>query len=591
MTWRRPIMAAIVLAILVAVFAAGEWSRHKTAQREEARERLFHQDPQNVVRLEIENEEGRIVLARGENGWRLVEPLDDQADVAQVLSLLQILDASITLNRFATTNLKEYGLDDPAASVRVEFKDGAAVRVLVGDDAPQPQKVYATIEGSGEVFIVNRAVRVGLEKEAFDFRDKTIIPAVPESVMSVRLENADGVMEAVRDEPGGPWRLIQPLEYPADPARMESLLRRLHINKLLAYVDPEDASTTATAWFDRPAATISITWRPPLSDDLQTAVLAAGPGHEAAKAWYARRPEKNDLFLIGSEVMEELSRAPDQFRDKVVFSLRPADVASVEMTLGRETYTLLRTQSGRWIFSDDPESDVFQRGTDLFVENLLTLHAELFVTDSPGPLQDYGLEPPRLMAIVHGAGGEMEGLAIGALSPEKSIVYARPLGGNVVLGLKWTALSAIFKFRIDLTDKQLIDPRIVNDDVVRIITTEGGETRILERRGDKVSLLSAEGKSLGEVSPVSALDYVTRYAALQFHRVVQPGDVAAADAGLDKPVFAARLENDKGEAVATVEFGAMLDDKIFMRFDENKIYLMKLDDWKDLTTLYRRLLK
>lgn len=591
MTWRRPIMAAIVLAALAAIYFAGGWALRQAAMREEQRERLLPQDAGNIARLEIENDHGRIVIERGADEWRITEPVSDRVDESQLAMLLQFLNATTTINRFTPGDLSQYKLDDPPVALHVTFQDGSQAKVLLGSDAPQPQKIYAMIDGAGSAFLLNRAILVTLDKDDFAFRDKTILAAMPETIMDIRLQNATGAMHAIRDEPGGPWRLTQPVEYPADDEQINGLIRRLSINKLLGYVEPEDVLTSPTTWQSHPEATLSITWQPPLGEAAQTLNLIAGPKHPVATAWYAKRQDRDDIFLIGAEVMEEMLRPPDQYRDKQLFTMRPDDVTSVEMTLGRENYTLERNAKGEWIFSTDAAANVFNPAANLFLDNLLALKAETFETDTPGPLAEYGLEPPRLLAVITGRDGQKEGMSIGALSAEKSIVYVRKLGENVILGLKWTTLSSVYKFKIDLTDRRLIDQQAVGEDVVRIITTEGGETRTLERRGDKCFLKNSSGDVISEVSPISALDYITRFATLQYYRTVPENEITPADAGLDKPIFTARLEDKHDRAVATLEFGSMMDDKIFMRLDGRSIYMMKLDDWKDLSTLYHRLLK
>src|SRR5690606_24760259 len=116
MMWRRSIWAALILAALVAVFAAGEWAQRRAAQREEAQGRFLPLSGESVERLEIENEDGRIVLERAQEGWRMTEPVEDGADFSTVQTLLQFFNAALTTNRFEPRNLPEYGLDPPAVS-------------------------------------------------------------------------------------------------------------------------------------------------------------------------------------------------------------------------------------------------------------------------------------------------------------------------------------------------------------------------------------------------------------------------------------------------------------------------------------------
>ncbi|GAB4312688.1 MAG: hypothetical protein Kow0059_03390 [Candidatus Sumerlaeia bacterium] len=588
MTWRRPAAAAVVFVVLAAVFVIGEVHRREAARAREHSEQLLPTESQRAVRLEIEKDDGRIVLERGDQGWRMTHPIDCRADQGRVTSILNVLDAALVMHRFPAQRLSDYGLDKPALECAVSFENGDAVHLLIGRDAPQPHKTYAMIRGQNEIFLITRSLRQQLERSVFDFRDKSLLDAPPEEVIWLRLVNAAGTLEARHDPAAGQWQMERPAARSADGDRLNALLRRMQTSKALAFVQ-DDYLTSAPAWFRRPVAVLTVVRRQPLSDGPTTATLIVGAHNREADAWYARHPGSNEVFVIGEEAVEALTQAPDQFRDKRLFSLRPADVAELEMRLGKGHY-LLRRSGGRWVFDDDPGVTVNVKAVELLLENLLSLQAESFEADDVAVPAEFGLDPPRMTAIVRPVDGSEQGVEVGARATDRPVVYVRRLGENSVLGLKWTLLGGIYKFREDLTDKHLLEPGLL-DRVTCVVTTEGNDTRLLKLKGQRCFVTDEQGKTLSEVSLVSALDYVTAFEALQYYRRVPEGEVSAADAGLDHPVFSVRLLEAEGGEAASFEFGAMMDDKIFLRFNGDEFYLVKLDDWKDLTALYHRLTK
>ena len=90
--------------------------------------------------MELKRKNGDdIVLTRvGPENWKITSPQSlfaDQTTVSAMLTDLSLLDADRIIEEKAS-DLKAYGLDQPAVKVSVTSKDGKSQNILIGDDTP-----------------------------------------------------------------------------------------------------------------------------------------------------------------------------------------------------------------------------------------------------------------------------------------------------------------------------------------------------------------------------------------------------------------------------------------------------------------------
>lgn len=143
--------------------------------------------------------EGRVVLARGDGGFRLVRPLDDVADPAAVDELLGAL-AGLSAERFVDApdvSAAELGLAPPRGRVSVELAGGRPP-VVVEIGAPRA-------EGRGHAFRVGRQVFVA-ESPLADLVARSPRAWQSPALTSFELYRVDEVTVAGAD---GPLRLTR----------------------------------------------------------------------------------------------------------------------------------------------------------------------------------------------------------------------------------------------------------------------------------------------------------------------------------------------------------------------------------------------
>ena len=158
-----------VLFVPAAVLA----SLKKNADDFESRE-VFGGAPADMTRLEILRGRGRLVFARKQGAWWLVEPISDLADGAEVDRLAaSLLGLRVRDFIHGSQELAAIGLNPALFRVSLTGAKGAVTAVDFGATRSDGNTVYARRDG--QVLTVERDVVDELSKEAEAFRGRSLI--------------------------------------------------------------------------------------------------------------------------------------------------------------------------------------------------------------------------------------------------------------------------------------------------------------------------------------------------------------------------------------------------------------------------------
>src|SRR5260370_28530038 len=149
---RSLIVAAVVFFIFVGVLY---WSDHHKPVQDAAKTPadappdILMLDASEIRRLDLEKKDEKpIVLTKAQSGkWQspAPQPFDaDQSTVSGILSALSSLNSQRVVEDKAT-DLKQYGLDQPALQLDITEKDNKTQKLLIGDDTPTGGAASPTI--------------------------------------------------------------------------------------------------------------------------------------------------------------------------------------------------------------------------------------------------------------------------------------------------------------------------------------------------------------------------------------------------------------------------------------------------------------
>jgi hypothetical protein len=259
-------------------------------------------DREKVDAVEIETPDRTVKVAKQGGEWRLTAPVDARADFGAVEGIIGRLNTTPMKSIAAPepADLKEYGLDKPAATVRVA-SGSAQAGLAIGKSAGEGV-VYAKDLSRPMIFTVESALFDELKKPADDFRMKDLFDA--RSFNTTRIEIARGGQTIVLEKEKGKdaWKQVTPTPKPADAAKVDALLTALTGARAASFADK-----IAGTGLETPELSVNITY-----DDGQKheKVAFARKGSDA----YARREGDASAAKLDATTLDGILKAVDALK-------------------------------------------------------------------------------------------------------------------------------------------------------------------------------------------------------------------------------------------------------------------------------------
>lgn len=163
--------------ILIAVFVVGLagiiWYNRQAegedpaAQLEPTTEPLWLLPEADIHELLIEDlEQGTSVRAQREpdQGWKLLEPTGEMADVARIERAVTALQLIEPVERLQTEDYSQYGLDQPRYQIVLSLVDNSNRALMIGRQAPTGDVYYAKVGERGQLLLLRTgSIRSALE--------------------------------------------------------------------------------------------------------------------------------------------------------------------------------------------------------------------------------------------------------------------------------------------------------------------------------------------------------------------------------------------------------------------------------------------
>ena len=392
------LIAAALLAVLTGVLY---WSNHhktedaKTSATPAATKLLSFKDT-DVTKIEIDKKgTEQVELAKGSDGkWAITAPQSlagDQDAITGVISVLSGLTSEQVVEDHAI-DLKQYGLADPSVKIDLTMKDGKSQKILLGDDTPTGNAVYAAVAGDPRVFTLASYSKTSLDKTASDLRDKRLLTVNFDKVSQVDLTAKKQSLEFGRSKDS--WQIVKPRPLRADNFSVEDLVRKLKDAKmdLSASADADEKKMAAAFASATPVATAKVT------DATGTQTLEV---RKNKTDYYAKSTAVAGVYKVASDLGMSLDKALDDFRNKKLFDFGFDDVSAVEMHDGTKAYSLVKGGQDWW--SNGKKMD--SMSAQAFVDKFRDLAATKFV--------DSGFTTPAItMKVTSNGGKRVENISI-----------------------------------------------------------------------------------------------------------------------------------------------------------------------------------
>ena len=293
--------------------------------------------------------------------WRLVVPYAVPADEAVVRRLVDAvtlfpLGDMRTEEELAELHedLAEFGLTGTARVTVMLRAHGAETRVLFGAPTASGKEVYARTMGLHNVFTIAREAYDAVPKNADGFRRRGLVACGAQDFAGIDLRTPGSpFVKLVRGEGG--WKLMAPVEAPADAAAVETLVQALASARIAEFVLPSATNPSVKDGTIRPSALAPYG----LSADAGFAVTVRSASGAAEQIVFGEHQGTNLVYALvrnGAAVVAvdaalvDLCRAGgESLRDTRVFPIAENErITSVSFTSGSLVYVLAQDTNKVW---------------------------------------------------------------------------------------------------------------------------------------------------------------------------------------------------------------------------------------------------
>lgn len=253
------VSAGLALALALGLYAYFGVHREKEVeQRRELESRLvFDFSKGQVQRLELLRPSGKpaAVERQAKGPWRLVQPVEAEADALEVEGLLSTFASMTSKQRLPAENVGRYGLERPTATWRLQLSNGKTLELRVGKSSSYNQDLYAQrADRPDEVLVLEAYLAPQLLRHGADLRQRKLMPLTADQIGRLKLEL--GEKNFLLEKREGRWHLMEPVEDRADEQRVHRLLNLLGNLQATRFIDGDFAPRSYG--LDAPVARVQV---------------------------------------------------------------------------------------------------------------------------------------------------------------------------------------------------------------------------------------------------------------------------------------------------------------------------------------------
>jgi len=339
------LIAAVVLAVLSGVLY---WSNRHPASENTAKAsidtppKILALKQEDISKIEIKKKGGEAVdLAKTSTGkWEITAPKPlgaDQESVSSLLSSVSTLNSERLVDD-KPTDLTQYGLAQPALEIGLTTKDAKPQKLLVGDDTPVGNAVFAKLDGDPRVFTIASYNKTSLDKSANDLRDKRLLTLDFDKLSQLELATKKQDIQFGRNKQE--WQIVKPKPSRADNFQVEEIVRKLRDAKMDTSTTDVDAKKASAAFASATqVATAKVT------DAASTQELQI---RKSKDDYYAKSTAVPGIYKVSNDIGQGLDKNVDDFRNKKLFDFGFDEPGKVELHDGAKAYFFTKGGQDWW---------------------------------------------------------------------------------------------------------------------------------------------------------------------------------------------------------------------------------------------------
>ena len=382
------------------------------------------------------------------NRWTMDEPVETEADVKEIQSILSALDTLkvAVFTGDGVANFAAYGLDSPRIQVRLDFADGEAQMLLIGGDDEASGRIYAKRADMDSVYAVNREILTTLNKTVFNLRSKRVIDFQRTAATRFEIERQGREKIVCEKNIDGVWEIKAPVVLNADAAAVDDLLFGIDSLKAVEFVSDSPKSLHSYG-LDDPSIVVSFT-----TTDADTAVLLIGKlkGETA----YVKSQNAEPVFGVKKNLIDLAGMGVSALRDKQILDFDSDSAVKLTLRHG-DAYLTCQKQGTNWRLTHPVQEDAKNGTVNSILYQIGELKVEKFLTETPDVART-GFDAPAIQLTVTLKDSTEHVLQIG-----------KAAAANRLHARLWRSPNTVFLLKANIADtlkKTLEDFRSIPDD-------------------------------------------------------------------------------------------------------------------------------
>ncbi|HPC36617.1 MAG TPA: DUF4340 domain-containing protein [Candidatus Marinimicrobia bacterium] len=442
----------ILFGVFVVLFAAIYFFEIKGGEKREKKSKLanqlFQTDKDSVKQLILSGNYGDIICEKNGADWIITAPVLTQGDAQSIESNLDLILSTTIERKIAdsTDDLSLYGLLEPRGKVEVLTQNGKHTVVLIGDENPTGDLIFIKNSEDNAVYTTNKSLWTYANKKLYDLRDKKIMHFNIDEVHKISV-NSRTKGKVSLEKIAGKWRIVAPVNLPANDSEVKSLLTRLSTGRVKDFID-ENPSDLKKYGLANPAVMITLELGESLA---RTSFVVGDSAKNDGGGFYAKEETRRPVFTIEKWTVNGITKSAFDLQDKTILGFDSQKCERIAWQIAKQEYTATKVDSVNWMVVAPETLQVDENSMRRWLEALRDFSVDELESYQPKSLSVYGFDKPTLRLAFYDKDSKLGELLVGKEISEK--YYVKINNYPHVYRIKKNTFEQINKKPEDLTVK------------------------------------------------------------------------------------------------------------------------------------------
>lgn len=337
-------LAALVSLLIAGVYVFEFRKKQDDFAKNEVNAKIVPFLKDQINFLEIQNKKNKIVLQKDQNGWTILEPVQDSADNDQVESLLEILSSEkyLTVAKSAETteglDFSEFGLKPAYANITFKNNLGSSLKVFLGSQKNFEGNTFLHVDSQNKILVASPTWLTKVDQDLMTYREKRLYRSALGAVRAVQIISLQDKFQLARAD--NKWIVPQFLNINLDQNKVLNLLKQIAESSIQDYVF--DGEPSAKMVSDKKLVNAPVEVRFSTANSNWSVVVNQ---HEADNAVYALTERPTNLLKIDPSRWELFGNLNlDSLRNRTSpFQFPISDVAKIYFKDEKKEFNFIKT--------------------------------------------------------------------------------------------------------------------------------------------------------------------------------------------------------------------------------------------------------